>query len=136
MQLTRNFHLSEFASGGPQGPRSVPVPPELWPNVKELAENLQTIRDSAGRLAINSAYRTQEHNRRVKGSPTSQHLKGKAADLRPLDISPNQLYNLILDLIQQGKIKNGGVGRYDTFVHYDTRETPARWDYRKKKAKN
>ena len=34
-------------------------------------------------------------------------------------------------LISEGKMHNGGVGLYNTFVHYDIRATPTRWDLRK-----
>ena len=132
MQLTRNFHIDEFASGGPDGPKTVPVPPHLWPNVQELANNLQTIRDAYGPLSINSGYRTPEHNKRSKGSSTSQHLHAKAADLPAA--KPEKLFHLIISLMNEGKIKRGGLGLYDWGVHYDVRDTQAFWDYRKKKA--
>ena len=39
-----------------------------------------------------------------------------------------ELHAVVMDLINQGAIHNGGVGKYDTFVHYDIRDQPARWD--------
>ena len=39
----------------------------------------------------------------------------------------------IIKLIKSGVIYNGGVGLYDTFVHYDIGAQGRRWDYRKKK---
>ena len=38
------------------------------------------------------------------------------------------LHTIILGLILDGTIPDGGVGLYDTFVHYDQRTKPARWD--------
>jgi len=33
-------------------------------------------------------------------------------------------------LINTGMLKEGGVGRYNTFTHYDIRGTRARWNYK------
>lgn len=53
--------------------------------VKALAEEvLQPLRDAWGTpLYINSGYRCPAVNAAVKGEPTSQHLKGEAADVCP-----------------------------------------------------
>lgn len=123
MELTRNFNLTEFKCKDGAG-----VPLHFLPNVQKLAEQLQVIRDCVGKpLYINSAYRTYEHNRNVGGSLHSQHLKAKAADLRVEGLSSNLLHELILELIDNGDIINGGVGLYNSFVHYDIRNKPARW---------
>lgn len=51
--------------------------------VKELAETvLQPLRDRVGHpLRVNSGYRCPELNREVGGVPSSQHVKGEAADI-------------------------------------------------------
>lgn len=123
MKLTKNFNLSEFAcKDGTQ------VPENLIGNVKELANNLQVLRDVVGiPLHINSSYRTISHNKREKGSPKSQHLLAKAADLRTDKYTPKELASIILKLIEKGQMKQGGVGIYSTFVHYDIRGFAARW---------
>ena len=123
MKLTKNFSLSEFKCKDGTG-----VPLHLRPYVQELAEQLQVLRDCIGRpVHINSAYRTYSHNKAVGGSLHSQHLKAKAADLRVEGIPSNMLHELILELIDNGEMINGGLGLYDTFVHYDIRKKPARW---------
>lgn len=56
--------------------------------VKELAETvLQPLRDRVGHpLHINSGYRCPELNREIRNSsPTSQHVKGEAADIAAPD---------------------------------------------------
>lgn len=55
--------------------------------VKELTERvLQPLRDKVGHpLRINSGYRCPELNRMVGGVPTSQHVKGEAADIAAAD---------------------------------------------------
>ena len=59
---------------------------------------------------------------------TSRHREGTAADLRPKGMTAAALHTIILGLILDGTIPDGGVGLYDTFVHYDQRTKPARWD--------
>ena len=127
MKLTINFNLSEF-----QSKDGSPMPSNVLANVRELANALQTIRASIGvPLNINSAYRSPEHNKRVGGSPNSQHLLGKAADLSNLKLPPAQLAEVIEELISRGYIPEGGIGIYNTFVHYDIRGNKARWDNRR-----
>ncbi|NRA93754.1 MAG: DUF882 domain-containing protein [Psychroserpens sp.] len=127
MKLTINFNLSEF-----QSKDGSPMPSNVLANVRELANALQTIRASIGvPLNINSAYRSPEHNKRVGGSPNSQHLLGKAADLSNSKLPPAQLAEVIEELISRGYIPEGGIGIYNTFVHYDIRGTKARWDNRR-----
>lgn len=123
-KLTKNFHIREFKTKD-----GTLVPDKYIGNVKKLAENLQIIRDAIGDypLFINSAYRHEAYNKKIGGSPKSQHLEAKAADIRSEKISVKNLHALILKLIKDGKIHNGGVGLYDTFVHYDVRITPGRW---------
>ncbi len=49
-----------------------------------VVEVLQPLRDIWGKpLAINSGYRCAELNKAVGGVPTSQHVKGEAADVCP-----------------------------------------------------
>jgi len=105
---------------------------EILENVKELACNLQVLRDFLGEpLRINSAYRSEAHNQAVGGSSRSQHLLGKASDLRVRELDSEDLYHIIEALISEGKMKEGGLGLYNSFVHYDIRGTRARWNFKK-----
>lgn len=61
------------------------------------------------------------------GAPKSQHLTASAADISAKGYSPVHLANVIDELITKGKMKQGGIGIYPTFVHYDIRGTKARW---------
>lgn len=74
---------------------------------------LQPLRDAWGHpLHINSGYRCQELNRIVGGAPSSQHLKGEAADVAcddPLALA-QQAYDLHLPFDQ--------MIIYPTFVHF------------------
>lgn len=129
MELTKNFQKREFESKD-----GAKMPDEVLKNIKELAKNLQIIRDFVGiPLSINSGYRSPAHNAKTpNASKNSTHVFGKAADLNPKGkISTKKLYDAILKLIADGKIYNGGVGIYNGFVHYDIGGKGRRWDYRK-----
>ena len=115
MKLTKNFQLSEFACND-----GTPVPEKLVCNVVLLANNLQALRDELGEpLIINSAYRTSAWNKKVGGAPKSMHLQAKASDLTTRTKTPKQLKAIILKLIKEGKMQDGGIGLYPSFVHYD-----------------
>jgi uncharacterized protein YcbK (DUF882 family) len=122
-KLTENFSLSEFkCKDGSE------VPNEYLNNVIELAKNLQVLRDEIKKpITINSAYRSPKYNAKVGGAKNSQHLVAKASDLRVSGITPKELANVIERLIKEGKMKQGGIGIYKTFTHYDIRGTKARW---------
>jgi uncharacterized protein YcbK (DUF882 family) len=125
MKLTKNFSKVEFDSKD-----GAEMPEEVLENVKELAKNLQVIRDAIGQsIHINSGYRSPAHNKKVGGASRSQHLLGKAADLKVYNMKPEILHKIILGLINEGKISEGGVGLYNSFVHYDCRGTKARWSF-------
>lgn len=123
MQLTKNFHLSEFACKD-----GTPVPEQLMLNVQQLAENLQVLRDYLDEpVHINSAYRTPVYNAKIGGVKNSQHLLAKAADITVKSKTPKQLGKIIEKLIAEKKMKQGGLGIYPGFVHTDIRGKAARW---------
>lgn len=127
MKLSENFSISEFTCKD-----GTPVPPEYYDNVRELAQNLQVLRDYLNApITINSGYRSPHYNDFiVKGAKKSQHKYATAADIVVKGHTPEQVAQAIEELIAQGRMKNGGLGRYWGFTHYDVRPTPARWDNR------
>ena len=125
MQLTTNFSKMEFDSRD-----GSPMPNDVLENVKELAENLQKIRDTLNQpIHINSGYRSPAHNAAIGGVPDSQHLTGKAADITMKNFTSKDLAVRIEKMINSGEIKQGGVGLYNGFVHYDIRGQRARWNF-------
>ena len=94
----------------------------------KLIEKLEKFRALCGGkpMAINSACRCEKHNKTVGGAAKSQHLYGKAADVR-------KILGLTIDQMAKKAEEAGftGIGKYNGFVHVDVRATPARWDYRK-----
>lgn len=126
MKLTRNFHKSEFDSKD-----GAEMPYNVFLNIQKLATQLQTLRNIINKpIKINSGYRSPKHNYNVGGSVNSQHLLGKAADIVVSGLEPYQVAEIIEGLINNGDMLQGGIGIYNTFVHYDIRKRRARWDYR------
>lgn len=124
--MTKNFKRQEFNCKC-----GCDMPLEVYENVIKLAGQLQTLRDYVGRpIKINSAYRCPKHNKKIGGSKTSQHLLGKAADITVQSLKPAEVFIIIEDLIDMGEMLQGGLGLYDTFVHYDIRKIKSRWDAR------
>jgi|TARA_R110000765_G_scaffold113976_2_gene206545 uncharacterized protein YcbK (DUF882 family) len=88
--------------------------------LRDLVGAFEAIRAGCGGLPIgvNSAYRTPSHNRKIGGARKSQHLQGRALDLRP----PNgwtvaRFHTYIRDHVPAVR----GLGRYRSFVHIDVR---------------
>lgn len=127
MELTKNFKLAEFKCND-----GTEVPGAFVCNVSKVAQNLQVLRDYVKKpITINSAYRTPNYNRKIGGAVKSQHLTASAADIKIAGMTSKQVYDTIQTLISLKKMHNGGVGLYNTFVHYDVRGLPTRWDLRK-----
>lgn len=116
IKVSKNFTLAEFES---PDTHEVMVHPEL-------ITNLQTLRNLVGQpLVINSAYRTQAHNKAVGGVENSQHRLGTAVDIHlPDDLTADEMEMLA------EKAGFTGIGKYNTFIHVDVRPNKARWDYR------
>jgi len=134
MQLTKNFHLDEFllnkwAKPAEQKRIIESVTDEVRKNLTELARNLQVLSDSLGnpRIDINIAFRPLWWEQARKRSGKSQHVEGKAADIRVQGMTPAQVAAKIEELIKAGKMKAGGLNAYPTFTHYDIRGVNARW---------
>jgi uncharacterized protein YcbK (DUF882 family) len=120
--MTRNFSISEFACKS-----GAPTPADVRANLQILAENLQVLRDEIGMpISINSGYRSPAHNQRVGGAANSTHLRGLAADIR-CAMPPAQLAATIERLIASGRMKQGGLKAYNSFVHYDCAGKRRRW---------
>jgi uncharacterized protein YcbK (DUF882 family) len=122
-KLTNNFTLQEFNSKCGRD-----IPNNVLPNIIQLAKNLQVLRDAVGKsISITSGYRSPQHNKKIGGAKDSQHVKGLAADIKVSGMTPKEVALVIEGLIESGKMKQGGIGIYPSWVHYDIRGTKARW---------
>lgn len=96
-----------------------------------LEKMLERIREHFGKpVTITSAYRTPAHNAKAGGAKFSQHLYGRAADIRVQGVSVEAVAAYAESLMPD----RGGVGRYPVkagraagWVHVDTRADKARW---------
>lgn len=68
-----------------------------------------------------------EHNAKVGGVKSSRHITGEAADFKIEGYTPKEVAAIIEKLIAAGKMEEGGIGIYSTWVHYDHRNVKARW---------
>ena len=125
MKLTENFSIEELNK------HNFKMSDEVLDNLKELAVQLEIVRAHFNvPVTINSGYRNLEYNRNIGSKDTSQHVKGTAADIVVSGVSPDDVADAIEFLINTGMLKEGGVGRYNTFTHYDIRGSRARWNYK------
>ena len=114
-KLSANFKAKEFACL--DGTDTIFVS-------DELVKILQKVRNHFGKaVIINSAYRTEAHNKKVGGSVNSQHKYGMAADIRINGVSPKTIATYINTLMPN----SGGIGVYSSFVHIDVRAKKSRW---------
>jgi uncharacterized protein YcbK (DUF882 family) len=127
--MTEHFKKEEFRSKD-----GAHFPYEVKQNLKVLAEQLEVLREHFQKpININSGYRSPKHNAKVGGAENSQHLLGKAADVVIDGVSPDEVADAIEFLIDNKMMKQGGLGRYVDFTHYDIRGKKSRWDKRPKK---
>jgi len=105
------------------------LPPQsMWRNIRTT---LQVI-DQVGRLlgedvrVVTSAYRSPAYNSSIRGAAReSWHLRNNAIDVQYYS-SPGRVVEAANALRNRGVFR-GGVGRYGSFTHIDTRGENASW---------
>lgn len=120
MKITRNFSLEEFTrsdTATKQGIKNEPGPEEVK-NIEYLCTHLlQPLRNIIKEpMSINSGFRCPELNNAVRGVPTSQHVKGQAADVKTSD--PRKLLS---KLLTSGLPFDQAI-LYPTFLHLSVKE--------------
>ena len=114
LRLSLNFRVKEFACKDGSDPIFID---------SDLVSILQKIRTHFKKpVTITSAYRTPTHNKSCGGTTYSQHLYGKAADIKVQGIAPKEVATYAETLLGEG-----GIGIYNTFTHIDVRSTKSRW---------
>ena len=116
VKLSKNFTVKEFACS--DGTDTVFIS-------LALVNLLQKIRDHFGKaVIINSAYRTEVHNKAIGGATYSQHKYGLAADIHINGVTPKEIAAYVETLIPS----SGGIGIYKSFTHVDVRRVKSRWN--------
>jgi hypothetical protein len=103
MQLSKNFTMAEFIKSDTATKLGIDNTPEgeHLENAKALFENVvQKVRDHFGPTVINSGYRCPELNEAVRGSKTSQHCHGEAADIEVPGVANGDLAQWIVDNLE------------------------------------
>ena len=133
-KISKYFSVREVTKNDPRRiPRSGS---NVEREIIKLAIELDKIREEWGSpILVNSWYRPLEVNRAIGSSDDSQHIQGRAVDIRP--ISPDSLakFQSWLDQNWFGAL---GYGAKKGFVHLDTRNNKGwrtggkkgtRWNY-------
>lgn len=116
VKLSKNFTVKEFACS--DGTDTVFIS-------LALVNLLQKIRDHFDKaVIINSAYRTEAHNKSIGGATYSQHKYGLAADIHINGVTPKEIAAYVETLLPS----SGGIGIYKSFVHIDVRRVKSRWN--------
>ena len=127
---SRNLAWSELAC---KDAGKTPYPAE-WRDTRalDLARAFEAVREEYGHpLIVLSGYRTEAHNRKVGGARFSQHVQGRAVDIRPATGGIRYLRVLAkaaLRVIETQPGVIGGFAEYPSFIHIDVRPGKlARW---------
>jgi uncharacterized protein YcbK (DUF882 family) len=89
----------------------------------ELIWVLDALRIRMGRTTVTSGIRCKNHNASIGGASNSQHLYGKAADIKVMGRSVDEVATYLEEMYPN----KYGIGRYDSWVHIDVRPKRARW---------
>ena len=93
--------------------------PDMQGSGKLMDEQLLHMLDAARKeygkpIVVNSGYRSEAHNKKVGGKPSSSHLKGLAVDIAcKSSLDRFKLYNVL----RKVGFKRFGIG--GTFIHVD-----------------
>ncbi len=112
-----------------RGSVSNTLPPKpLWRNIRNTLRATDLVAQRLGEPVkdIVSAYRSPAYNARCPGARSnSYHMQNMALDLQ-FRSSPRRVAMVARELRERG-IFSGGVGRYGSFTHLDTRGKKADW---------
>jgi hypothetical protein len=100
--LSRFFSLAELTrseTARREGIRNDPGPAEVASLQALCTAVLDPLRESVGLpIRVSSGYRSPELNRRIRGAPDSQHVRGMAADLQASGVRVLDLFKRIVAL--------------------------------------
>lgn len=90
-QLSKNFTFDELCVTE-TGVENVPNETQKEKLFYVANLLLQPIRNTWGSIHVNSGFRSELVNKKIGGSPTSQHMEGEAADIVPLEASIDDVF--------------------------------------------
>jgi hypothetical protein len=101
-KLTEQYTLGQICtgeSGIPSGVNYGIPAADIVCNLRLLVSNcIEPIKAKYPNIIITSAWRSEAHNTRIKGSKTSDHLKGMAIDFQLKGFSRKQHYDAIIEI--------------------------------------
>ena len=115
-RLTKNFKREEFACKCGCGYNTVDF--DLVNICQEIADYFHDV------VTVSSGCRCTSHNKAVGGGVNSQHLLGRAADLKLKHTEPDAVQAYLINRYPDSL----GIGKYNTFTHIDSRDTKTRWE--------
>lgn len=127
MQLSEHFSEEEFLRSETAKKYKINNTWELKKykdNAIYLCKNvLDPLREIFGKIRITSGYRCPALNNKVGGSKDSTHVTGRAADIFPLNVSLEELWQYV-----KVHHKGGKAIKLNQFVHIDT-GSDRTWEY-------
>lgn len=126
MMLSKNFSLREMyysSTAHKAGIDNLPHSVEVRSNMELLVKMvLQPIRESlAEPIQVTSGYRSVELNKLVKGARNSDHLYGRAVDIKSSNMK--KLWNVIRELIDEGMEFDQLIDEYNlSWIHISYRD--------------
>ncbi|WP_425093043.1 D-Ala-D-Ala carboxypeptidase family metallohydrolase [Tropicimonas sp. S265A] len=133
----KHFDTDEFlilggahnTSGGACFGKNTYPPRALWSNIAATARVLDHLRDRLGKsIVITNAYRSPAYNACIpKSSKKSLHMKFSALDFRVSGMAAPDVAEVLRWLRDKEGLFKGGIGRYNSFTHVDTRDHNATW---------
>ena len=142
--VTYGFNIANFESSD-----GSPMPAQVKANVLKVIYQLKLLADELGvapsKFVISCGYRSKAYNQKLididnalveqgkkkkYGAATnSQHIFGMAVDFKVAGFTPTKVQNTLRQMMQQGKIMKGGIGKARTYTHYDIRGKLVEWTY-------
>ncbi|MEY8842903.1 D-Ala-D-Ala carboxypeptidase family metallohydrolase, partial [Cribrihabitans sp. XS_ASV171] len=114
--------------GGSCAGKNTYPPRHLWPNIAGTARVLDQLRARLGRpVAITNAYRAPAYNACIGGAGSSLHMQFNALDFQVRGMAAPEVAMALRWMRDREGLFTGGIGRYNSFTHVDTRGHPSTW---------
>ncbi|MFC1885239.1 D-Ala-D-Ala carboxypeptidase family metallohydrolase [Thermodesulfobacteriota bacterium] len=114
--LSKHFKREEFACHDACGFDTVDS------ELLAVLEDVRAFFDAP--VIVTSGCRCRVQNEKIHGSKNSQHVFGKAADIKVMAVPSSD----VAHYLERKYPDRYGIGRYKTWTHIDVRSGPARWD--------